>query len=179
MHWTTATRCTAFGALLRDYAEDRFHQLCCVQGQVTVKGHFGPGARDLVVAPYQAACLMLFNDTPELTVGDMMERLNLPEDDVVRVVSSLAHAKHHILKRKKDDGDDGAKDEKKEKKDKKEKRPDKSTTYYVHWGWSDKMRRCAVWRVIQVRGFAAHACSAPSWFSCTCVLHVLPRMQVE
>lgn len=43
--------------------------------------------------PFQAACLLLFNDTLEMSFGEVMERLNLPEEDTIRTLHSLSCGK--------------------------------------------------------------------------------------
>jgi Cullin family len=118
-----------------------------MQGSVTVKSTLPKGVKDLILHPFQAAMLDLFNDAPELSLVDMMERLNLPEEEVARTVSSLAQAKHQILKRKEsgEKGDKGQKGEEgKEKvKDDKKRKPVKADVYLVNEAWTDKLRRCS------------------------------------
>ena len=63
------------------------------QGHVNVAATFKGKKKEFVLHPFQAALLMLFNDADDISVADMLERLNLGEEDVVRTVSSLAHAK--------------------------------------------------------------------------------------
>ena len=144
-----------------------------------VKAQFKKEAKELVLVPYQAAILALFNDAAELSIGDMMERTNLEEADVVRSVSSMAHAKHHVLKRKA-----AADAEGKAKKSK----PGKADVYFVNLDFTDKLRRCARSSACQGRmrscdavdaclqawtgslkpatqritDFSPHSCSAPS-----------------
>ena len=75
-----------------------------MQGHVNVAATFKGKKKEFVLHPFQAALLMLFNDADDISVADMLERLNLGEEDVVRTVSSLAHAKHQILKKRKPPG---------------------------------------------------------------------------
>ena len=106
-----------------------------MQGVVVVKAPFTKEPKDLVLHPFQASLIVLFNDFEEISIGDMMERLNLPEEEVVRTVSSLSKA--NILKRKKDKEKDEGEDKKKKKA------PAKTDVYKVHWAFTNKLRRCA------------------------------------
>ncbi len=45
----------------------------------------------------QAAALLLFNDNAELSFHEIRERLNLPEEDVFRLLHSLSCSKYKIL----------------------------------------------------------------------------------
>jgi hypothetical protein len=45
----------------------------------------------------QAAALLLFNEVDELSYQEVQERLNLPEEDVSRLLHSLSCAKYKIL----------------------------------------------------------------------------------
>jgi cullin 1 len=45
----------------------------------------------------QAATLLLFNEVAELSFSEVQERLNLQEEDVVRLLHSLSCAKYQIL----------------------------------------------------------------------------------
>jgi hypothetical protein len=116
-----------------------------VQGSVHLKAPFTKEPKELILHPFQASMVVLFNDADEISVAEMMERLNLSEEDVVRTVSSLAHAKATILKRKKMDGgeDGGGEREKGKEKPGGRKKPSKTDVYVINWGFTDKFRRCA------------------------------------
>ena len=45
----------------------------------------------------QASALLLFNEVDELSYQEVQERLNLPEEDVSRLLHSLSCAKYKIL----------------------------------------------------------------------------------
>ncbi|MEW5307923.1 MAG: hypothetical protein WDW36_010291 [Sanguina aurantia] len=66
-------------------------------GMCTLRGNFDKNPIELVLGTLQAACLLLFNDAQELTYQDIQERLNLPDDDVTRMLHSLSCAKYKIL----------------------------------------------------------------------------------
>lgn len=50
-----------------------------------------------VIMLLQAATLLLFNEADELTYIEVQERLNLPDEDVSRLLHSLSCAKYKIL----------------------------------------------------------------------------------
>jgi hypothetical protein len=83
-----------------------------------------------MLQPFQAAMLMLFNETDEISVADLIERLNITEDDVIRTVSSLAHSKEKILMRKKVEGED-----------KEKKKPNRESVYTVNWSFTSRYHR--------------------------------------
>ncbi|MEW5319419.1 MAG: hypothetical protein WDW38_010572 [Sanguina aurantia] len=66
-------------------------------GMCTLRGNFDKNPIELVLGTLQAACLLLFNDAQELTYQDIQERLNLPDDDITRMLHSLSCAKYKIL----------------------------------------------------------------------------------
>ncbi|KAF9595882.1 hypothetical protein IFM89_005368 [Coptis chinensis] len=69
-------------------------------GTCIVTGKFEQRNIELVVTTYQAALLLLFNEVNEpgsLSYSDIKEQLNLAEDDVTRLLHSLACAKYKIL----------------------------------------------------------------------------------
>lgn len=67
------------------------------QGTAVLKGNFDPKSIELVLSTLQAATLLLFNETPELAFPEVQEKLNLQEEDVVRLLHSLSCAKYQIL----------------------------------------------------------------------------------
>lgn len=56
-----------------------------------------PTPPPLPLLPPQAATLLLFNEVEELSYGDVQQRLNLPEEDVSRLLHSLSCAKYKLL----------------------------------------------------------------------------------
>jgi len=66
-------------------------------GMCIMKGNFDQKPIELSLSTLQAACLMLFNDTEELSYQEVQERLNLQDDDVGRLLHSLSCAKYKIL----------------------------------------------------------------------------------
>jgi cullin 1 len=66
-------------------------------GMVQARGNFAAKPIDLQVTPFQAATLLLFNSEESLAFAEIRERLNLPEEDVMRTLHSLSCAKYKIL----------------------------------------------------------------------------------
>lgn len=66
-------------------------------GTCHVMGKFDANKIELVLSPFQACCLLLFNHDDTLTFAEIQERLNLPDEEVTRVLHSLACAKYKIL----------------------------------------------------------------------------------
>eukprot|EP00899_Mesostigma_viride_P014258 jgi/Mesvir1/22833/Mv20093-RA.1 len=66
-------------------------------GTCNVKANFEPRSMELVVATFQAAVLLLFNDNEKLSYEDIKKQLNLGDEDLVRVLHSLSCAKYKIL----------------------------------------------------------------------------------
>lgn len=66
-------------------------------GTCTLACHFDARTIDLSVTTFQAAVLLLFNDAEWLTFPEVKERLNIPEEDCIRLLHSLACAKYKIL----------------------------------------------------------------------------------
>ena len=66
-------------------------------GMCNVKGNFSTKPIDLQLTPFQAACLLLFNEEDTLTYAEICDRLNLPDEDVTRCLHSLSCAKYKIL----------------------------------------------------------------------------------
>jgi cullin 1 len=67
-------------------------------GQVTVKANFDARPVELLLTTFQACVLLLFNSGEDsLTYNDIKTRLNLPDEDMVRLLHSLSCAKYKIL----------------------------------------------------------------------------------
>ncbi|KAF9604479.1 hypothetical protein IFM89_006801 [Coptis chinensis] len=66
-------------------------------GTCNVNGKFGAKNFELIVTTYQASLLLLFNTADRLSYSDIKGQLNLTDDDVIRLLHSLACAKYKIL----------------------------------------------------------------------------------
>mmetsp|Transcript_133 Transcript_133/g.406 ORF Transcript_133/g.406 Transcript_133/m.406 type:complete len:742 (+) Transcript_133:275-2500(+) len=66
-------------------------------GTCHLKGKFGSRWMELMISTYQAAVLLLFNHSKSLTYEEIKSQLNLPDEDIVRSLHSLACAKYQIL----------------------------------------------------------------------------------
>lgn len=66
-------------------------------GMCHVMGAFDAKPIELIVSTFQAACLLLFNGTESLSFAEVKERLNLPDEDVMRLLHSLSCSKYKIL----------------------------------------------------------------------------------
>ena len=66
-------------------------------GTCHIKGNFDAKSIELVLSTFQAALLLLFNQEDAMTYNEVKERLNLPDEDITRLLHSLACAKYKIL----------------------------------------------------------------------------------
>ncbi|XP_071698690.1 cullin-1-like [Rutidosis leptorrhynchoides] len=66
-------------------------------GTCNVNGKFDQKTIELVLGTYQAAVLLLFNGSDRLSYSDIKQQLNLADEDLVRLLQSLACAKYKIL----------------------------------------------------------------------------------
>jgi len=66
-------------------------------GTCHIKGNFKPRSIELVLSTFQAALLLLFNQEESMTYMEVKERLNLPDEDITRLLHSLACAKYKVL----------------------------------------------------------------------------------
>jgi len=66
-------------------------------GMCTLNGKFQARDIEMQVSTFQAAVLLLFNDEEKMTFTDMKERLNIPDEDLIRLLHSLSCAKYKIL----------------------------------------------------------------------------------
>ncbi|KAE8674066.1 Cullin-1 [Hibiscus syriacus] len=62
-----------------------------------VNGRFDQKTIELVKLTYQAAVLLLFNTSDQLSYSEIMAQLNLTHEDLVRLLHSLSCAKYKIL----------------------------------------------------------------------------------
>ncbi|KAD6453837.1 hypothetical protein R6Q59_015626 [Mikania micrantha] len=66
-------------------------------GTCNINGKFEAKTMELIVTTYQASALLLFNSSDRLSYQEIMSQLNLPDNDVVRLLHSLSCAKYKIL----------------------------------------------------------------------------------
>jgi len=66
-------------------------------GQCHIKGNFDAKSIELVLSTFQAALLLLFNHQDSITYAEIKERLNLPDEDITRLLHSLSCAKYNVL----------------------------------------------------------------------------------
>ena len=68
-------------------------------GTANVIGNFAQKPIELVLNTMQAAILMLFNDVDSLSYADVKTSINLPDEDLVRCLASLACGKFKVLRK--------------------------------------------------------------------------------
>lgn len=66
-------------------------------GTCNIIGKFDPKPMELIVTTYQASALLLFNASERLSYFEIKSQLNLTDEDIVRLLHSLACAKYKIL----------------------------------------------------------------------------------
>ncbi|KAK4264654.1 hypothetical protein QN277_025800 [Acacia crassicarpa] len=66
-------------------------------GTCNIYGNFQEKTVELVVSTYQAATLLLFNNSERLSFSEIMTQLDLDHEDLVRILHSLSCAKYKIL----------------------------------------------------------------------------------
>ncbi|GMI76049.1 cullin 1, AUXIN RESISTANT 6, INCURVATA 13 [Hibiscus trionum] len=66
-------------------------------GTCHLNGKFKPKQIELIVSIYQAAVLLLFNESDRLSYSEIVAQLNLTHEDTVRLLHSLSCAKYKIL----------------------------------------------------------------------------------
>ena len=54
---------------------------------------------DMIVTTYQVVVLLLFNDNENMSNAKIKSQLNMRDDDLVRVLYSLAFSTHKIIKK--------------------------------------------------------------------------------
>eukprot|EP01080_Neovahlkampfia_damariscottae_P009387 gene9387-1598_t len=62
-------------------------------GTCQLLGRYSDGNKDLMTSTYQASILVLFNQSPKMSAGDIQKSLNLPFDDVRKNLLSLSVSK--------------------------------------------------------------------------------------
>jgi cullin 1 len=69
-------------------------------GTCQVLGRYEEGNKDLLMSTYQACCILLFNQTPEISAQDVQKALQLPFDDIKKNLLSLCVSKNaNIIKK--------------------------------------------------------------------------------
>ncbi|KAK4264627.1 hypothetical protein QN277_025780 [Acacia crassicarpa] len=66
-------------------------------GTCNINGKFQQKTIELIVSTYQAATLLLFNNSERLSFLEIMTQLDLDHEDLVRILHSLSCAKYKIL----------------------------------------------------------------------------------
>lgn len=66
-------------------------------GSCNLNAKFTQKNIELIVSTYQAALLLLFNNTETLSYSEVKDQLNLADDDVLRLLHSLSCSKYKIL----------------------------------------------------------------------------------
>ncbi|KAF8392611.1 hypothetical protein HHK36_022958 [Tetracentron sinense] len=66
-------------------------------GTCNVIGRFDPRSTEMQLSTYQAATLLLFNKSRRLSFSDIMSHLNLPVEEVTKMLHSLSCSKYKIL----------------------------------------------------------------------------------
>ncbi|KAL6884673.1 hypothetical protein ACP4OV_010609 [Aristida adscensionis] len=66
-------------------------------GNCHVNGNFDAKSVELIVTTYQAALLLLFNESDRLSYSEIVTQLKLSDDDAARVLHSLSCGKYKIL----------------------------------------------------------------------------------
>lgn len=66
-------------------------------GTCQLLGTFDSREIDLILSPFQACCLLLFNESDTLSYREIQERLLLPPEEVTRLLHSLSCSKYKIL----------------------------------------------------------------------------------
>uniref|UniRef100_A0A2P2KIJ1 Cullin-1 n=3 Tax=Rhizophora mucronata TaxID=61149 RepID=A0A2P2KIJ1_RHIMU len=66
-------------------------------GTCHIHGKFEQKTIELIVSTYQAAILLLFNNSDRLSYSEIMTQTNLAHDDLIRLLHSLSCAKYKIL----------------------------------------------------------------------------------
>ena len=68
-------------------------------GNADIKAQFPSGRKDLNVSTYQMCILMLFNNADQLTINQIQDATNIPENELKRHILSLSTPKLKILNR--------------------------------------------------------------------------------
>jgi len=68
-------------------------------GQAEIRAVFGNRRHDLCVSTYQMAILLLFNDSDNLTLGEIRTKTQIPDSELRRHLISLCTPKYRILRK--------------------------------------------------------------------------------
>ncbi|KAI7869527.1 cullin 4, partial [Spinellus fusiger] len=90
---------TAFASYYATRFKGRLLTWRNAMGYCTLKAYFPGGVKDLMVSLFQAAVLLLFNDSPSgiLTYSEIATATKIEENELKRVLKSLACGKHQVL----------------------------------------------------------------------------------
>lgn len=66
-------------------------------GTASVQGTWGKKKYDFQVTTPQAVVLLLFNNSTQMSFSEIQKALNIPEEDVKRLLHSLACVKHKLI----------------------------------------------------------------------------------
>jgi len=66
-------------------------------GTCNLVGNFNARPLELIVSTYQGAALLVFNSAKKLSYSEIKSELNLSDEDIIRLLHSLACAKYKIL----------------------------------------------------------------------------------
>ncbi|CAI9107936.1 OLC1v1007421C1 [Oldenlandia corymbosa var. corymbosa] len=72
-------------------------------GSCHVNGHFEAGTIELVLGTYQAAALLLFNESDKLSYSEIKTQLKLEDEDLIRALQSLSCSRYKILNKESSD----------------------------------------------------------------------------
>lgn len=80
-------------------AENKHRRLTWIYslGSCMLRGNFDAKPIEMQMSTMQAAVCLLFNDAVELTYTEVQERVNLQDDDTIRLLHSLSCAKYKLL----------------------------------------------------------------------------------
>jgi cullin 1 len=92
------TKCVdAFKEFSSTHSEHRQLMWLCSRGTCNVMGKFYDEPIELIVTPYYAILLLLFNSSQKLSYLDIKSQLNLRDEDLIRVLHSIVCGKDKIL----------------------------------------------------------------------------------
>ncbi|XP_057871638.2 cullin-1 [Cryptomeria japonica] len=86
-----------FNQFYGDETKQRKLQWMFSLGSCIVEGKFTDKTIEMVLSPNQASLLMLFNESERLSFGDLKSQLKLENDEVIKVLHSLACSKYKVL----------------------------------------------------------------------------------
>ncbi|KAI9114461.1 hypothetical protein K1719_014689 [Acacia pycnantha] len=96
-------------------------------GTCNINGKFQQKTIEMIVSTYQAATLLLFNNSERLSFSEIITQLDLDHEDLVRILHSLSCAKYKILS-----------------KEPNTKTISKNDVFEFNPGFTDRMRRIKI-----------------------------------